>query len=80
MKIGMSQKQTMELMGEPEKSEGYSWGAAWFYRTAMTGGVYETSDSDFTPIVFDRDGTVVGWGRNFYTDIRKRYEIDIDIK
>lgn len=80
MKIGMSQEQTMELMGEPEKSEGYIWGSAWFYRTAKTVEIYKTSDSDFTPIVFDGEGKVIGWGRNFYTDVRRRYEIDINVK
>lgn len=77
MKIGMAQEETKNLMGPPERSEGYVWGSAWLYRTAMTSGVYGTSDSDFTPIVFDPDGKVIGWGRNFFTEYVKRYEIKI---
>lgn len=77
MKIGMTQKETRELMGAPERSEGYVWGSAWLYRTAMTSGIYGTSDSDFTPIVFDPDGKVVGWGRNFFIEHVKKYEIKI---
>ncbi|MEW6110449.1 MAG: DUF3192 domain-containing protein [Nitrospirota bacterium] len=77
MKIGMTQEETRKLMGSPERSEGYAWGSAWLYRTAMTSGVYGTSDSDFTPIVFGPDGKVIGWGRNFFTEHIKRYEIKI---
>ncbi len=77
MKIGMTQEETRALMGWPERSEGYEWGMAWLYRTAMTSGIYGTADSDFTPIVFDRNGKVVGWGRNFFTEHAKKYEIRI---
>ena len=64
-------------MGQPEISEGYEWGSAWLYRTAMTSGIYGTADSDFTPVVFDEKGKLVGWGRNFFTEHVKRYEIKI---
>lgn len=77
MKIGMTQDETRALMGPPELSEGYEWGTAWLYRTAMTSGIYGTADSDFTPIVFDRSGKVVGWGRNFFAEHVKKYEINI---
>ncbi len=77
MKIGMTQEETKKLMGPPERSEGYAWGSAWLYGTAMTSGVYGTIDSDFTPIVFVPDGKVIGWGRNFFTEHIKRYEIKI---
>ncbi len=77
MKIDMSKAETKDLMGQPERSEGYAWGSAWLYRTAMTSGVYGTADSDFTPIVFDQDGKVLGWGRNFFVEHIKRYEINI---
>lgn len=77
MKIGMTQDATRALMGSPELSEGYEWGTAWLYRTAMTSGIYGTADSDFTPIVFDKNGKVIGWGRNFFTEHVKKYEINI---
>ena len=44
----MAQSEVREVMGKPERSEGYSWGSAWLYRTAMTSGVYGTEDTDFT--------------------------------
>ncbi len=77
MKIGMTPEETKKLMGPPERSEGYAWGSAWLYRTAMTSGIYGTSDSDFTPIIFDSYGKVAGWGRNYFTEHIKRYEVSI---
>jgi outer membrane protein assembly factor BamE (lipoprotein component of BamABCDE complex) len=80
LSIGMTKEQTIKLMGKPERSEGYRWGSFWLYRTAMTSGVYGTADADFTPIMFDKDAKVVGWGRNFYTEQMKRHSLDINIK
>ncbi len=77
LRIGMTQEQVQQHMGQPERSEGYQWGSAWLYRTAMTSGIYGTSDSDFTPVVFDENGKLVGWGRNFFTEHVKRYEIKL---
>lgn len=77
LKIGMTQEQVLQHMGQPERSEGYQWGFVWFYRTAMTSGIYGTADSDFTPIVFDENGKLIGWGRNFFTEHVKRYEIKV---
>ncbi len=77
LKIGMAQEQVLQHMGEPERSEGYEWGSAWLYRTAMTSGIYGTADSDFTPVVFDENGKLAGWGRNFFTQHVKRYEIKV---
>ena len=77
LKIWMPQKQVLTVLGEPERSEGYPWGSAWLYRTAMTSGIYGTADSDFTPVVFDDKGLLVGWGRNFFTEHVRRYELTI---
>lgn len=77
LKIGMTQEQVLQHMGKPERSEGYQWGSAWLYRTAMTSGIYGTADSDFTPVVFDEKGTLIGWGRNFFIEQVKRYEVKI---
>jgi outer membrane protein assembly factor BamE (lipoprotein component of BamABCDE complex) len=77
LKVGLSQDEVKAVMGSPERSEGYAWGSVWLYRTAMTSGVYGTADSDFTPVVFDEEGEVIGWGRNFFTEHVKRYEFTI---
>jgi hypothetical protein len=77
LRIGLTQEQVVQHMGQPERSEGYQWGLAWLYRTAMTSGIYGTADSDFTPVVFDENGKLLGWGRNFFTEHVKRYEIKV---
>ena len=77
LKINMSQDEVQKIMSNPERSEGYPWGAVWLYRTAMTSGTYGTDDSDFTPTVFNKEGILIGWGSNFYTEHVKRYEIKL---
>jgi outer membrane protein assembly factor BamE (lipoprotein component of BamABCDE complex) len=59
---GMSQDGVRAVMGEPAMSEGDLRQTIWFYRTAMRGGVEENIDADFTPVVFDRQGRLIGWG------------------
>lgn len=80
LNIEMSKEQVIKIMGEPERSEGYSWGSAWLYRTAMTSGVYGTADTDFTPVMFSHEGKLIGWGRNFYEEQIKKYDISIEHK
>ena len=77
LRVGMTKDEVLKVMGKPERSEGYQWGAAWLYRTAMTSGIYGTSDSDFTPVVFDESEKLAGWGRNFFTERARKYEIEI---
>jgi len=59
---GMSQDEVRAVMGEPAMSEGALRQTTWFYRTAMRGGAEEHIDADFTPVVFDRQGRLLGWG------------------
>ena len=74
---GLDKESVQELMGQPERSEGYPWGFAWLYRTAMTSGIYGTADADFTPVMFSEDGILQGWGRNYFTEYVKKYELTI---
>jgi outer membrane protein assembly factor BamE (lipoprotein component of BamABCDE complex) len=68
LKIGMTQEQVQQYMGKPDRSDAYAWGSAWVYRTAMKGELYGKADSDFTPVVFDEKGILIGWGRDFLTE------------
>lgn len=81
LQTGMSQEQVKETLGEPERSEGYQWGSVWLYRTAMTngiyGGIYGAIDEDFTPVMFNQDGSLIGWGRNFYEQRVNKYELTL---
>lgn len=77
LKVGLSKHDVQARLGLPERSEGYQWGAAWLYRTAMTSGVYGTADQDFTPVVFDATDNLIGWGRNFFTETERKYRVEI---
>lgn len=77
LNVGMTKYEVRKLLGDPERSEGYEWGSVWLYRTAMTSGIYGTADSDFTPVAFDQTNNLEGWGRNFFTERVKRYELEI---
>jgi Protein of unknown function (DUF3192) len=66
LQAGMFEEYVNDIMGPPQRLEGYSWGIVWLYRTAWTKEARTTPKSDFTPLVFDRSGVLVGWGRDFF--------------
>ena len=84
LKIGMSQNEVRSIMGEPERGEGYPWGSAWLYRTAMTqgvrGSIYGSVDADYTPVMFDKNSMLQGWGRNYFEQYVNKYELTIKNK
>ena len=59
------EEHVFDIMGPPQRVEGYPWGTVWLYRTALTTGVRTTPQTDFTPLVFDRRRILLGWGRDF---------------
>jgi hypothetical protein len=66
LQAGMFEEYVNDIMGPPQRLEGYSWGIVWLYRTAWTKEARTAPQSDFTPLVFDRSGVLVGWGRDFF--------------
>ena len=60
---GMSQSEVQVVMGEPEMVEGQPRRAIWFYRTAVSNQAPTGPEADFTPLVFDEQKRLVGWGR-----------------
>ena len=68
LKLGMTPDDVYKTMGTPNASEGYDWGVVWVYRTGMSHSVTFKGalDENFTPVVFDKDGKLVGWGRQVY--------------
>lgn len=66
LQAGMFEEYVNDIMGPPQRLEGYSWGIVWLYRTAWTKEARTTPQSAFTPLVFDRSGVLVGWGRAFF--------------
>ena len=84
LKAGMSQNEVRSIMGEPERCEGYPWGSAWLYRTAMTqginGSIYGSVDADCTPVMFNKNNILQGWGRNYFEQYVNKYELTIKIE
>jgi len=73
LKAGMDKSQVTELMGKPNWIAGWQWGSAWMYRTGML-EAYSEADEDFTPIVFDSDKRLIGWGHSFYANEKQKHE------
>jgi hypothetical protein len=59
------------IMGDPEASEGYAWGAAWLSRTALPTTAQGTA-AEWTPVVLNEQGTLIGWGRGLLAERRER--------
>jgi hypothetical protein len=68
----MFEEYVSDIMGPPQRLDTYPWGAVWRYRTALTKGARTTPESDFTPLVFDRRGVLLGWGRDFWATYSQR--------
>jgi outer membrane protein assembly factor BamE (lipoprotein component of BamABCDE complex) len=60
---GMSQAEVRVVMGDPEMAEGQPRRAIWLYRTAVSNQAPTGPEADFTPLVFDEQERLVGWGR-----------------
>ncbi len=60
---GMSQSEVKVVMGEPEMVEEQPTRAIWLYRTAVSSQAPASPEADFTPLVFDEQKRLVGWGR-----------------
>jgi len=65
LQVDLFEEHVFDIMGPPQRVEGYPWGIVWLYRTALTKGVRTIPETDFTPLVFDRRRILLGWGRDF---------------
>jgi hypothetical protein len=73
LQADMFEEYVFNIMGPPQRLEGYAWGTVWLYRTAVTKGVQTTLATDFTPLVFDRSGLLLGWGSDFLATHQHRH-------
>lgn len=62
----MSKAEVKAVMGEPLTAEKYNTPDIWFYYTdpQWYDGVYTRDEC--TPLLFDRDGILRGWGYRYY--------------
>ena len=66
---GMSKGQVTEIMGKPYMSEADQNEEWWPMRL---------DSIVLTPIVFDKYGRVIGWGRSFWTGKEQVFDVKID--
>lgn len=83
LNVGQSKSQVLSVMGKPYKTEAYLMNGDnlefWLYITQGAGS-RGLRDHNFTPLAF-RDGTLQGWGRNYYDRaIKVKAEIDVEKK
>ena len=70
--IGMSKDEVLQDMGKPWKTEAFMKDdkphvVLYYVTQRIPDGT--TTDEEMTPVVF-RDGTLIGWGRRFFSDLR----------
>ena len=84
VEVGQSRVQFLQVMGSPTKREAYQLPNArsvefLFYRTDGWSNMSSTdTDAQFTPVAIE-NGSVVGWGRNYYNRV-VRSAVDITVK
>ncbi|MBW8039450.1 MAG: outer membrane protein assembly factor BamE [Planctomycetes bacterium] len=74
IEIGMSREQVREIMGKPRIREADKDQERWLYHTERS-MVYTIA---LTPVVFNKDGKVIGWGRHFWSEKERKYDVKID--
>jgi outer membrane protein assembly factor BamE (lipoprotein component of BamABCDE complex) len=76
LEVGMSKEQVTKIMGKPYQREVYGEEEYWFYETEKK-EEYKAQNQYLTPVVFNND-KLVGWGRNYWVEKEKRYDVKID--
>ncbi len=77
LEIGMNREQVREIMGKPhvrEADQNQEW---WLYQI-YADSIYTSASEELTPVVFDTEGKLIGWGRNFWTSKEQKYDVKID--
>ena len=66
LRVGMSKDEVRQIMGDPDPKEAYNTDKVWFYytRTRWQDGAATTDEC--TPVVFDEDSRLAGWGDQYY--------------
>jgi len=76
LEVGMNKEQVTSIMGKPYQREVYGAEEYWFYETEKK-EEYRSQSQYLTPVVFN-NGKLVGWGRNYWVEKEKKYDVKID--
>ena len=66
LRTKMTKDEVLQIMGEPIKGEVYCEDNVWWYYTRTRWNDFVTTRDECTPVVFDEDGLVAGWGITYY--------------
>jgi hypothetical protein len=72
LQADLFEEYVLDIMGPPQRIEGYPWGTVWLDRTALTKGARAIPETDWTPLVFDGRRILLGWGRDFFASYLHR--------
>lgn len=62
----MTRDEVLEIMGEPIKGEVYCEDNIWWYYTRTVWNDYMTTRDECTPVIFNQEDRVEGWGMTYY--------------
>ena len=66
LRVKMTKDEVLAIMGEPIKGEVFCSDNVWWYYTRTCWTDFMTTREECTPVVFDEDGLVEGWGTTFF--------------
>lgn len=66
LRVKMTKDEVLAIMGDPIKGEVFCSDNVWWYYTRTCWTDYMTTREECTPVVFDEDGLVEGWGTTFF--------------
>ena len=66
LRVKMTKDEVLAIMGAPIKGEVFCSDNVWWYYTRTCWTDYMTTREECTPVVFDEDGLVEGWGTTFF--------------
>ena len=68
LKLKMTRDEVRQIMGEPIQGETFCEDHIWWYYTRTCWSDFMTTRDECTPVVFDEDDLVEGWGASYYRD------------
>lgn len=66
LRVKMTKEEVLKVMGEPVKGEVYCEDNIWWYYTRTCWSDFMTTRDECTPLVFDEEGRLKGWGISYF--------------
>ena len=77
LEVGMSKEQVTSIMGKPYQREAYGGEEEYWYYETRWQNIYSVPSEYLTPVVFN-NGKLVGWGRNYWVEKEKKFDVKVD--